>query len=280
MLIVDAQVHIWGADAPERPWPEGRSAPHRPQPFSEEDLRVEMDRAGVRRVVLVPPSWEGERNDLALAAARLHPDRFAVMGRPPLAPRSLDDWRDERGMLGIRVSANTREARAWFKDPSAWLWNEADRARLPVTVSAAGLLPQLDRIAQFHPDLKLCVDHLGLLRAKDNAAFDDLPRLLRLARLPNVAVKASALPAYSSHDYPYYNLHPYLRRVFDAFGPRRMFWGSDLTRLECGYRQAVTLFTEELPFLTPADLEWVMGRGVVEWFGWPIGAEPPAATGE
>jgi hypothetical protein len=53
-----------------------------------------------------------------------------------------------------------------------------------------------------------------------------------LARLPNVAVKASALPAYSSHDYPYYNLHPYLRRVFDAFGPRRMFWGTVLAGLD------------------------------------------------
>ena len=110
----------------------------------------------------------------------------------------------------------------------------------------------------------------ALLRAKDNAAFDDLPQLLRLARLPNVAVKASALPAYSSHDYPYYNLHPYLRRVFDAFGPRRMFWGTDLTRLPCTYRQAITLFTEELPWLSAADQEWVMGRAVCDWLGWPI----------
>jgi L-fuconolactonase len=29
MLIVDAQVHIWGPETPERPWPKGRSAPHR-----------------------------------------------------------------------------------------------------------------------------------------------------------------------------------------------------------------------------------------------------------
>ena len=29
-----------------------------------------MDLAGVRRMVLVPPSWEGDRNDLALAAAQ------------------------------------------------------------------------------------------------------------------------------------------------------------------------------------------------------------------
>ena len=45
MLIVDAQVHIWGANTPERPWPAGRSSPHRPQPFSKDDLLKEMDAA-------------------------------------------------------------------------------------------------------------------------------------------------------------------------------------------------------------------------------------------
>jgi predicted TIM-barrel fold metal-dependent hydrolase len=229
-----------------------------------------MDAAGVARVVVVPPSWEGDRNDLALEAARLHPDRFAVMGRPPSEQQSLSDWRDQPGMLGLRVTSNTAEARALFDDPTGWIWNEAEHAGLPVMVSPSGLLPQVDRVAGHHPGLKLVIDHLALRRAKDNAAFDDLPRLLHMARLPNVAVKASALPAYSSHDYPYYNLHPYLRRVFDAFGPRRMFWGTDLTRLPCTYRQAITLFTEELPWLSAADQEWVMGRGICDWLGWPL----------
>jgi predicted TIM-barrel fold metal-dependent hydrolase len=270
MLIVDAQVHIWGANTPERPWPAGRSSPHRPQPFSKDDLLKEMDAAGVARVVIVPPSWEGDRNDLALEAARLHPDRFAVMGRPPAAARSLSDWRDQPGMLGLRVTSNTAEARGLFDDHTGWVWNEAERAGIPVMVSPSGLLPQVGRIAEHHPGLKLVIDHLALLRAKDNAAFDDLPKLLRLARLPNVAVKASALPAYSSHDYPCYNLHPYLRRVFDAFGPRRVFWGTDLTQLPCTYRQAITLFTEELPWLSAADQEWVIGRAICDWLSWPI----------
>jgi L-fuconolactonase len=82
MIIIDAQVHLWAADTPERPWPEeGKGYAHRSQPFGKDDLLREMDAAGVDRVVIVPPSWEGGRNDLALEAARLHPDRFAIMGR-------------------------------------------------------------------------------------------------------------------------------------------------------------------------------------------------------
>jgi L-fuconolactonase len=148
MFIVDAQVHIWSPEAPERPWPGGRSRPHRPQPFSKDDLLNEMDAAGVARVVIVPPSWEGDRNDLALEAARLHPDRFAVMGRPPIGPRPLDGWRDQPGILGLRVTSNTAEAQAWFDDPEASVWNEAERAALPVMISPSGLLRQADRIAQ------------------------------------------------------------------------------------------------------------------------------------
>jgi L-fuconolactonase len=49
-----------------------------------------------------------------------------------------------------------------------------------------------------------------------------------------------------------------------------MFWGSDLTKLPCTYREAVAVFTEELPWLTAECKEWIMGRAVCEWFGWRL----------
>ncbi len=92
MDIVDSQVHLWGADTPERPWPPGRAQEaQKPYPICKEALLFQMDLAGVRRAVLVPPSWEGDRNDLAIAAAQQHPDRFAVMARLSLdAPGGPD----------------------------------------------------------------------------------------------------------------------------------------------------------------------------------------------
>jgi predicted TIM-barrel fold metal-dependent hydrolase len=91
-----------------------------------------------------------------------------------------------------------------------------------------------------------------------------------MAKRPNVAVKASALPSYSSEPYPYRGLHAHIRRVYDAFGPQRMFWGTDFTRLSCSYRQAITLFTEELPWLSARDKELLIGRGVCDWLGWAL----------
>jgi L-fuconolactonase len=276
MLVVDAQVHIWGADTPKRPWPAGHAhRAHRPVPLSKEGLLAEMAAAGVDRAVIVPPSWEGDRNDLALEAAKAHPDKFAVMGRPPLDkpdPHALDRWREQPGMLGIRVTTAGAGARAFFTEPEGdWLWQAAERAGLPAMVSIPGLLPELGRLAERHPGMRFVIDHLALVRdAKDEAAFGDLANLLAAARHPNVAAKASALPRYSSEPYPYRRLHPFLRQVFDAFGPHRFFWGTDMTGIPCTYCQAVTLFTEELPWLTGADRELVMGRALCDWLGWKL----------
>jgi predicted TIM-barrel fold metal-dependent hydrolase len=80
-VIVDAQVHIWTASTPERPWPAivhpMQSRPHKPEPITAEVMLREMDAAGVDRAVIAPPVWEGVRNDYALAAAQRHPHRFA-----------------------------------------------------------------------------------------------------------------------------------------------------------------------------------------------------------
>src|SRR5471030_1246523 len=110
MMICDAQVHIWGANTPERPWP-SRAEPHRETAFGKDELLGDMDKAGVDRVVIVPPSWEGDRNDLGIDAAKSHPNRFAIMGRfDPDAPGAKDkvaDWKQQPGMLGMRFTFHT-----------------------------------------------------------------------------------------------------------------------------------------------------------------------------
>jgi len=276
MAIIDSQVHIWGANTPERPWPAGReNQAQRPVPLGAEGLLGAMDAAGVDRVVIVPPSWEGDRNDLALAAALRYPNRFAVMGRFPVETAAeggqLPTWREQPGMLGVRLTLHRDPWKSWLENGAIdWFWPAAERAGLPVMVYVPGLVKRLDAVAGRHPGLKLIVDHLALpIEEKDDAAFAALNEVLALARYPNVAVKPSALPCYTSETYPFRGLHRRIRRVYDAFGPRRMLWGTDYSRLPCPYRQAVTLFTEELDFLSHEDKEWIMGRATAEWLGWP-----------
>ncbi len=278
MFIVDSQVHLWAANTPARPWPAGRDhEAQKPYPISKEALLCQMDLAGVSRIVLVPPSWEGDRNDLALEAARTYPDRFAVMGRVALgdpASRSLvADWKKQPGMLGMRFTFHNEHNRHFLTDGTAdWIWPAAEKAGIPLMVLVPGSLDTLDRIAGRHPGLKLVIDHVGLnIRQKAPKVFEDLPAVCALAKHPNVAVKASGMPSLSTESYPFRDLHAAIRTLVEAFGPRRTFWGTDLTRMPCSYRECIDLFTrEQQSWLKGEDLEWVMGRGVCEWLGWPL----------
>ena len=275
MFIADAQVHIWGPNTPERPWRTGQAV-HRPVPLGANELLSEMDKAGVARAMLVPPYWEADRDDVVMDAVRLHPDRFAAMARPdtdaPSASGPVRQWLEQPGVRAIRCSfVRPRQIETLVRGHLDWLWNEAERAQAPVMVLAPhSHLHMIDRIAERHAALKLTLCHLALTSHEyDDEAFRDLDKLLALARRPNVCVNASALPAYTKDSYPYRRLHPYLRRVYDAFGPHRIFWGTDYSRLPCSYSQAVTMFTEEIPWLSEEDKEWIMGRGLCAWLGWP-----------
>jgi predicted TIM-barrel fold metal-dependent hydrolase len=275
MQVVDAQVHIWGANTPEHPWPKDHIKPHRDVPFLMDDLLAEMDAAGVNRAVLVPPMWQGDSNDYALQAARAHPPRLAVMGRIDLeSPASrglIAGWRRQPGMLGIRIVPRRQPLRTQFADRRIdWLWVEAAKAGVPLmALIDTDQTELMAEVATRHPDLKIILDHLCLPSgAKDDKAFAELDKVLALAKYPNVAVKASSLPSFTTDGYPFLRIHPYIRRVYDAYGPRRMFWGTDLTHIPCTYKQAAGLFTDELPWLTTEDKEWIMGRGICEWLGW------------
>jgi L-fuconolactonase len=276
MLIVDSQVHIWQANTPERPWRAGRKA-HRDSPLSAEELLLAMDEAGVHRAILVPPSLDDNRNDLVLGAAQRFPDRFGAMGRLdielPDARERVSTWCQQPGMLGFRFSFNDPDGlQTLVERRMDWLWSQAEESAIPVMLMMwPSELQYADQIAERHPKLKLVIDHLALhAKTQEPRAFSDLDKLLALARRPNIAVKASSMPGYASDLYPYRSLHPYLRRVYDAFGPQRIFWGTDYTRLPCTYRQSITMFTEEMSWLSTEDLEWIMGRGLCEWIGWAL----------
>jgi predicted TIM-barrel fold metal-dependent hydrolase len=271
MRIVDAQVHIWSSGPPT-------TATHRQRKvFSAEDLLEEMDEAGVDAAVIHPPGWDPSSGQVAIDAARRYPDRFAILGNFPLdRPESrglIDGWKSQPGMLGLRFTFHEPSRRSWPTDGTIdWLWPAAERAGIPIALQAVDFLPTVGQIAERHPGLRLLVDRLGgrggTAHLKGAEAFPNQPQLLALARHPNVAVKATGAPHYSSDPYSFTSIHPYLRQIFDAFGPERFFWGTDITRMQCTYRQCVTLFTEELPWLSEQDNELVMGRALGNWIGW------------
>jgi predicted TIM-barrel fold metal-dependent hydrolase len=274
-MIVDAQVHLWKADTPDWKWVPGRK-PQLPEPFTVEKLVPLMDEAAVDRVVVVPPSWPGDRNDYALEAARRYPQRLHVMGRIPLekpeSAKLLPTWREQPGMLGIRLTF-IGEMKNWLGDGTAdWFWPAAEKANLPVMVFAPAQGPALARVAERHPGLTLIIDHMNLTGDLKHTIGTEaaIAQTVALAKYPNVSCKVSAAPGYSDEAYPYRDMTPHLKRVFEAFGRERCYWGTDMTNsfAKATYRQRITHFTETLDFLSEDDKDWVMGRAILARLRW------------
>jgi predicted TIM-barrel fold metal-dependent hydrolase len=274
-LIVDAHVHMWKASTPDRPWVPGVK-PQLPEPFTIERLVPMMDEAGVDRVVIVPPTLEGDRLDYAQEAVQRYPGRFAIMGRislnDPTASRRFPTWREQTGVLGIRLNITGDEA-AWLTDGTAdWFWPAAEQANIPVMFLTTGKTPLFAPIAERHPRLVLIIDHMGVSSqtARNKAVPAAIQQSVALAKFPNVSVKLSAAPLLSSEPYPFRDLIPHIRRLFDAYGPRRCYWGTDMTNsfVKATYRQRITHFTETLNFLSEEDKDWIMGRAIVTRLGW------------
>ena len=263
------RVHIWGKGLPTNP------AHRQISSFSQDDLLQEMDAAGVDAAVIHPPGWDPDSNALAVEAARQHPNRLSVLGNFP--------WIARRAALCSTAGSNDQGCSVCDSRSCSRISGPGRRmapstgcgprlnAPGSVALAAANFLPVVGQVAERHAGLRLIIDHFGRPSGtKDEAAWANLPELLALAKYPNVAVKATGAPSYSSAPYPYRNIHTYIRQLYDAFGPERLFWGTDITRMPCSWRQCVTMFTEELPWLSASDKDLIMGRALCTWLDWQL----------
>ena len=238
-----------------------------------------MDEAGVAAAIINPPGWDPDSHAMASAAVSDYPDRFAIVGSVMPDDRQGADmiaaWRDAPGHLGLRTFLLGTKARQLLEHGGAdWIWHAAEAHGVPMCMMATPCLDLVGRIAERHPGLRLTIDHLGGMggfeERKDHQAMTHMPRLLALAKFPNVAVKVTGAPGYSSEAYPFPIMIGYVRQIFDAFGPERTFWGTDITKMPCSWGQCVTMFTEEMPWLSETDKALVMGAALSAWWGWQL----------
>ncbi|MEO5730473.1 MAG: amidohydrolase family protein, partial [Byssovorax sp.] len=75
------------------------------------------------------------------------------------------------------------------------------------------------------------------------------------------------------HDYPYAKAAIHFRQLYDAFGPDRFLWGSDMPNVErfCTYRQSLTYALDYFDFLTDGDRQLIFRQNALSLFsGDPI----------
>jgi predicted TIM-barrel fold metal-dependent hydrolase len=127
-------------------------------------------------------------------------------------------------------------------------------------------------VAERHPQLVLIIDHMGISSEalRSGKVAEAVAQSAALAKYANVSVKLSSAPLFSSEPYPFRDVTPHIQKLFEAYGPRRCHWGTDVTNsyVKASYRQRLTHFTEELSFLSEDDKDWIMGRAILERLRW------------
>lgn len=282
--LIDTHMHVWGDDSERYPF----AHPYEPNfkapkiPASLEILRKEMDESGVTHCVLVQTIYHGWDNRYLVHCCKADPQRFRGQGlidpTDPKVADKLEFWMTKHGLYGMRFSPLYYEGKDDWLGAQDDLWKKAEelQAIFNYFITTAQLPRLEDRIRRY-PKVRIVIDHLARIDLKAKDPLPEFKKLLALAKYPSVSVKVSELCIISpSAQYPYKDTFPWVRRMFDAFGPDRLLWGTGFpgaTRAQAGrpsLQQELGLINKELDFFSASDREKILGRNAAKLWGFEI----------
>ena len=275
MPTIDAQVHTYERNHPGRPWAATLTGPEQ---VTGDDMVRAMDAVGVDGALLISV-FTMYRYDASYAVEvrNKYPGRFALI-KPvnpsdPAVAETIAQWAATPGTVGIRIMMN-RDVSEDPADPGInRVLAAGARHGLPVNILCWGRLEQATALAARNPDTSIVIDHLGLQQPFEPPPpaqpFADLPKVLEVARQPNVAIKITGACTLSREAYPYKDIWDPLARIFDAFGIDRCMWGTDWTRAIklLTYQQGVDAF-RNTDRLSDSDKRTLMGGTLERVYKW------------
>lgn len=248
MDLIDTHTHTWGENTGELPWNAEVLPPGWKGSYTHRDLVDDMDRVGIDEAVVVTTplyGWGERANEYTMRSIECHPTRLYGVGIVDFFCHDSDvlESRIRRivshdRMLGVRMHpALAREDHVierdvtpdWMlEDKAGPIWATlADEESCAFLIPKAEQLPILEQLAATHPDVIFVIEHMGWpdeTTAPDESPWADFEAI---AEHDNVYVKVSSLPRSSEQDWPYSDLHGYVRNLLDWFGPERLMLGSD-----------------------------------------------------
>jgi predicted TIM-barrel fold metal-dependent hydrolase len=263
---IDAHVHVWAPDVAHFPRDRKRAArASQPDSFTPEQLLAIARPSGVSRIVLIQMSFYGTDNSYMLDAIRRYPGVFVGVGiLDPHAPGVRDEMirLEALGVRGYRIVPGA-ETKTWLDSEGMQaMWKcGAERGIAMCPLINPDAFSSVDRMCGKFPQTPVVIDHLARIGADGEIRQSDVRALCALARHRNVHVKVSAFYALGKKQYPYSDLTPLIKSVYDAYGPRRLMWASDSpfqVQPPYTYAGSIELVRDRLPFLSPDDRNWLL----------------------
>ncbi|MCP3709439.1 amidohydrolase family protein [Paraburkholderia sp. CNPSo 3274] len=271
---IDAHQHYWRIGARAGHWPP-RELVTIYRDFGPEDLAPELDAGRIDGTVLVQALPVEEDTQYLLDLAGQTESVRAVVGWVDLkavdAAGRVARFAAHPKARGLRPMLQDLSDDAWIDDPALDVAVEAMLAH-QLRFDALVMPRHLDSLHAFalrYPDLPIVIDH----GAKPNIAMDELeswlPKMVRLASLPNVHCKLSGLwteaGALVDGNAFRERSRPYVRVLADLFGQQRLMWGSDwpVLRLATG----CTSYSEWLAECEADCESWFGSAALADIFG-------------
>ena len=274
-MVIDANHHFWDYSANEYGWISEEMKVLR-RDFGPADLRREIDAAGVDGVVSVQARQTTEETRWLLELAAANDFIRGVVGWVPLV--SPDVGRDlERFAAGPKFKA-VRHVLQDEPDDDYALRDDFNRGvaelkrfnlRYDVLIFERHL-PQAIKLVDRHPEQVFVLDHVAKPRIKSGEIDAWRRNLKELARRGNVYCKASGMATEADRKgWTPAQLRPYFDAALDAFGPRRLMFGSDwpVCLLATDYRRWVKTVRDLAAGLTEAERADLFGGTAARAYG-------------
>ncbi|MBM3728905.1 MAG: amidohydrolase [Acidobacteria bacterium] len=274
--VVNGAEHAWvlgNARYPIRPDLSVCPASTPAHEYSAEFLLAEMKTYRVDHTVISHVCYYGRDNSYASYCVKKHPGKFAAIGL--LVGHRLHDPADkenparlerlivEDGLIGLRLSPIYNKDTVWLNDPACYpLWKKAEQLRATFNIFLAPhQVRQVGDMAQRFAGVNVVIDHIAMIdiNAPDSDGFGPL---LDLVKHPNVYIRTSLHNPSKTKEMPYRDVWPFLKRLYDRFGPRRLLWANFFE---------YAIMKDVIPFFTTEDKEWILGRTAYRLYGFDRG---------
>jgi L-fuconolactonase len=269
--IIDIHPHIISTDTeryPIAPQHGHRSKWSATRPITFEQLKAEMDEAGVSKAAIVHSSTTyGTNNAYVADSVAQDPRRFTGVYSFDLlaadALKTFDHWL-ANGMGGIRLftgGATHQSDGSWLVNPATFpIWERCAQIGMTMAVQTTpDGLSMVAELAERFPTVKIVLDHCGRPNLEAGPPYADCAALFALAKYDNVYMKITPRTFDLAQAAPG-GAEPFFERLVSVFGADHLAFGSNYPASAGPLKDLIAQGEACFASLNEADRAWIWGR--------------------
>lgn len=256
-------------------------------------LLAHMLYAGVDHCVLQAGPAYGFMNDYNALCQQKYPERFTGLFHVDEPRADEERWMKEidRAVEQLYLKGLYYQLDSFYRYSFQWeftdkrfeaFWEKIASKNIPVffecppapgydEASYIRNMQQLGKLLQKHPQVRWLLVMGPPVRLFAKGGVWNFPaEVEKVYRHPQVQLEVMfPISLGGRWDYPYPEAQALLKDFRDRFGAEKLVWGSDMPMVErfCTYKQCLDYVRQYCHFLSPDDLERILGRNCQELLG-------------